>query len=111
MKKAIILLLLFGVNYASYSQNKAEKIFKNHIRVIENLTDEKVIYDLDSTISFLENLTGIKSEIYPGFTITYAPSEQNLKDWKSWFEKNKKRLYWDAKSEKVKLKVGNKHNR
>jgi hypothetical protein len=60
---------------------------------------------LDNAILFIESLTNIKSDFIPGKEIMLVPSDKNLIDWKKWFKRNKKYLYWDEKEQKVKLKL------
>jgi hypothetical protein len=84
--------------------NKAQKEYLLNIEIVEKFIIEKGTNNtetLNNSVLFLERITKIKSEKYEGFDLYYFPSEQNLKDWKDWFNKNKKSLYWDEKEQKV----------
>lgn len=104
MKHFKILLLFFVVFVSTtvYSQN-AKEVFLVHLDMYENYKKGK--YDnqvLDMTTfldanKFMESVTGIKSN-------SLFASDEIVKDWRAWFEKNKEKLYWDKKEEKVKVK-------
>lgn len=106
----LIAILFSSISCSSNNfkqKNKAQKEYLLKIAIIEKFVTTKRSDDtqtLDSAIEFMENITNIKSEFIPGYEISLVPSEQNLKDWKNWYNKNKKRLYWDEKEQKVKLK-------
>ncbi len=100
-----ICVLLSTISCKSITaQNDPQKIFQEHIKVIECLLKGEEVHNLKSTVEFLEETTDIKSEVDFGWEIMYSPTDQNLKDWKDWFKKNKNRLYWDEKEQKVKVK-------
>jgi hypothetical protein len=101
----ISLLLLIVSCKSTLSQNSPQKIFQNHISVVEQLLKGEEVSNLKTTIEFLEEITNIKSEVDIGWEIMYSPSEQNLKDWKTWYRNNKKLLYWDEKENKVKVRI------
>ena len=71
----------------------------------ENETwEDKKNREVDVAIDFLEKITHIKCDRTEDFAHLPEPSKKNYWAWKKWFEKNKKRLYWDKKERKVKLK-------
>ena len=90
----LFLLLTLLVCNNLLAQNSPKKIFLKHIQVVEKLFKGDTIYDLETSIKFLESLTGTKSEINFGFVNTYEPTEQNLKDWKCWYKENKNFIYF-----------------
>lgn len=106
-----IITLLFSISNCSSNNfkqnNKAQSEFLLNIKIIEKFILDKGTNNteiLDSAVLFLERITNIESEKYEGFELYYFPNEQNLKDWKDWYKKNKKRLYWDEKENKVKVR-------
>ena len=88
-QKACDEFLLIYNNLVEFKEN-------NYIGIIFN-----------SDVRKLVELTGIKCEYIEGIDIVYRPSEQNLNDWKAWYEKYKNDLYWDEIDKKVKVKNGN----
>ncbi len=91
---------------AQVNTHSPQRIFEEKIVIIERFftdayTDGKKITE---AAKFLEDVTGIKSDIDYGEPPLISPSKNNLKDWKAWYKKNKKLLYWDEKEEKVKVK-------
>ncbi|MCZ8167826.1 MAG: hypothetical protein ACK5RV_00685 [Flavobacterium sp.] len=109
-KSLLLFILLLNVCCSSYTKQdyKAQKEFLQKLEIIEKFLLEKGTSNgeiLDNAVEFIESLTNIKSDFIPGKEITLVPSEQNLKDWKKWYEKNKKRMFWDEKEQKVKLKL------
>lgn len=108
-KFLLLLILLSNVCCSSCKKQdyKAQKEFLLRLEIIEKFLIDKGTNNgeiLDSAVVFLENLTNVKSDFIPGKEITLVPSEQNLKDWKKWFKRNKMKLYWDEKEQKVILK-------
>ena len=82
-----------------------QKVFGYHIGVVENFNESRYIDDdssLRRSIDFLERTTKIKSEFTEQYVMLYTPSKKNIKDWKKWFKKNQKTLYWDEKNGEVK---------
>ncbi len=55
-------------------------------------------------LGYLEDLTGIIYETGGDFIGPYCPKLSDYKKWRDWFEKNKYKLYWDEKEQKVKLR-------
>lgn len=108
MKKVIYLLLLFVVCSCIGQQepNKSQVIFKSNIKVIERYLNEETIKGtgLDDSVTFFEELTKIKSNIFEGIDKLSDPTEKNLQDWKGWYKINKTKLYWDEKEQMVKVK-------
>lgn len=106
----LIIFLFTGIscNSKNFKQNnKAQKEYLLNIEIIEKFIVDKGTSNseiLDSAILFMETVTNIKSDFIPGYEITLVPNEKNLKDWKDWYKKNKKRLYWDENEQKVKVK-------
>lgn len=98
-----VLLIFFGCK-SVVTQNNPNQIFEAHLKIIEKLLNEETVEKLEPSVKFLEEITGIKSEVDIGVELLSFPTEQNLKDWKSWYKKNKSSLYWDDKEQKVKVK-------
>lgn len=87
--------------------NNAQNEYLLNIEIIEKFIKENGTNNaetLDNAVLFLEKITNIKSEKYEGFELDYFPNEQNLKDWKNWYSKNKNFLYWDKNENKVKVR-------
>ena len=88
--------------------NQNQKVYDEFLLIYNNLVEFKdnnytgAIFNSD--VRKLVELTGIKCEYFEGIDIVYQPSEQNLIDWKAWYEKNKENLYWDEIDKKVKVK-------
>lgn len=88
------------------SQNK--KACNEFLLIYNSLVEFKennytgVIFNSD--VRKLVELTGVNCEYIEGIDIVYRPSEQNLSDWKSWYEINKNKLYWNEIDKKVKFK-------
>jgi len=110
MKYFIILtsLLFFSCKTLNNQNQKACDefllIYNNLVKFKENNYTGTIF---NSDVRRLVELTGIKCDYLEGIDIRYQPSEQNLIDWKVWYEKNKDRLYWDEIVKKVKVKNGN----
>lgn len=106
----LIFILILNTSCSSHSKqnNKAQIEFLLKLEIIEKFLIEKGTNNgeiLDNAILFIESLTNIKSDFIPGKEIMLVPSEKNLNDWKKWYKRNKKCLYWDEKEQKVKLKL------
>jgi len=117
MKKSIIFLLffIFSCNSIKLSNNKSfNNLNKAQIIYLYNLN---IIYDfvfydtwkdaenrsLEPAVSFLENITKIKSNYRKNMSEMYWPTVANYNEWKNWFIKNKEKIFWDEKERKVKL--------
>lgn len=100
-----MLCLLFSCNAQKEQQNnKAKEFYLTNISTIEDFitSGQSEGNNLDSSVSFLENLTGIKSysiEEYSGRLI--LPNSYNLEDWKKWYEMNKSNLVWNNKENTI----------
>lgn len=106
MKKTIYFILFIYISSCKCLKpnNKAQEDYLFHIKKIENLFEGHKTSDLDKSVLFLEGLTGVMSEVNNGIEILYEPTKQNLRDWKKWYNRNKDKLYWDEKEQKVKLR-------
>lgn len=116
MKKNILiaLFLIFNINcFGNYScqAKKAQQEYLNRLIIIErfiNLNGKKSDIEgdgdlLNEAVEFMERITGIHSNSITGFEILYIPNKKNFIDWKNWYKKNKKLLYWDKTEKKVKV--------
>jgi len=112
IKYLIFFLIIFNscksFDFSDNNYTKSQKIYIKNIKLIDDyVLHEKAIkngIDLESAVKFLEKLTDIKSDV-DDFEFMIEPSEKNLKQWKKWFKKNKEKLYFDEKEQKVKIKT------
>ena len=107
--KKIIFTFIFCVLTSIVIGQNPNRIFKSHLKIIENFLSLKNGESMTSdkfmpSVLFLEDLTGIKCDMQQGFVMVKEPSQKNLNDWKSWYAENKNRLYWNKTKEKVKIK-------
>ena len=72
------------------------------LEVFSNSDSDGTIDNAD--VVFIIRLTKIMPDYIEGIDIIYTPTKQNLRDWKKWYNKNKHKLYWDEKEQKVKLR-------
>ncbi|WP_156875569.1 hypothetical protein [Lacinutrix venerupis] len=103
-----IFILIFGMLILSSCKKEKqqkelikETYFQN-VSVIESFVrfEKDTIYgdDLYDAISFLENLTNIKCSTSESYDPIIEPTEENISDWKKWYELNKTFLeYSDEK--------------
>lgn len=113
MKKAIcvlvtlILLASFKSVTPSNHDKKGISVFNMNLTIVQNYFLVGFVDDdtcLNRSIEFLEKITKIKCNVPSEYLTRYEPSEQNIKDWEGWFKKNKQKLYWDDKENKVVIK-------
>ena len=104
------------INFSNYSHaqkfhstNKiAKDSFNDKLHMVEiylDTSNKKRIFDyeiLTNTVLFLEQLTGLKSDLFEGFDPLYEPSKENYEDWKTWYKLNKKKLYLYRDTVKIK---------
>ena len=109
MKKTqfVLLILLIFFSFNLSAQNPQE-IFLENLTAFENLQkDENASISLNMVYEareFLIELTGISYEMEKSFDMPIFPPDKTLKEWRTWFELNKEKLYWDKKDKKVKAK-------
>jgi len=104
----MITLLVF----LSIKDDKACKIFCDNLAVIKESVEKKTTVNaskISEAISFLEQVTLIKSTSDGNFFGRFNPTKQDFNNWNQWFKKNKQMLYWDEKEQKVKLKAKLRH--
>lgn len=111
MKKQILiisaLILVISCKSLIEKEEISYRICLYHLGIVENFANVGYVDKDDSlnrSIFFLETLTNINCDIDTQYTMFYTPSKENLKNWKRWLKKNKEKLYWDEKEEKVKLR-------
>ncbi len=116
MRYLCICLIAVFTTFASQGQkikttNKAAKnIYKKQLAVIgkhinflkqkDNFT-HRFPSEFNTSIVFLEGLTLINCDIFHSFESIGEPSQENYKDWKSWYRLNRKKLYLDAGQVKI----------
>lgn len=101
----VIILTSCKSNYANYEIE--DRLFLSNLDTIKKFVKTGVIKEystFEKSVVFLKEITGIESDLDHQFENLYVPTEQNLADWKSWYEKNKDKLYWDQIDIKVKVK-------
>ena len=97
-----LMIIMFGKDY------KACKIFKDNLAVIKESVERKKAVNaskISEAITFLEEITLIKSNSDGNYFGRFNPTQQDFSNWNQWFKKNKARLYWDEKAHKVKVKT------
>lgn len=98
----ILFLILVSCNCLAQESNNnfAKKVFLNNYKTVKTFVkyDQKTVPTKE--IKFLMNTTGTESYYFPGIDITYSPTLENLKEWKSWYEINKR---WDYQLKKIYL--------
>jgi|LakMenE18May11ns_1017448.scaffolds.fasta_scaffold9512324_1 hypothetical protein len=107
MKRIILLIVLVASSCkGAFSQVSPDTIFQKKLLVIEESFNGKPMdgKKLIDAVNFLQNLTGIKSDIDREYDAIISPSEKNLEDWRAWYNKNRKDLYWDEKEQMVKCR-------
>jgi len=85
---------------------KATAVYRENLTVVRDFlhtTDNLDIKKLDSAVSFLEKLTGIKRISNP---LKYHLTTQDYTNWLAWLSKNYSTLYWDPKTNIVSVKKG-----
>ena len=118
MKQYSFILLIILISGRLEAQVNAQKLIESQLKVIENYVAEiekaKRTMRVNETVTiktdpinaakFLEEQSGIKCDKEQTYDGMYIPSRKNLKDWKAWYRKNKKSMYWDEKLGKVKIR-------
>lgn len=106
---SILFLVATITNYGNIQikKNKAQKEYLKNLHIIQDCIykGKKVPGEVfDSAIFFLETTTNIKSNYSYGQEVFAIPNEQNIKDWKNWYKRNKTLLYWDQNDQRAKVK-------
>lgn len=101
----IFAVILYSCNVGFSQNDKAINIFETNLEVLERYFNEETIEggQLDKSIIFFEDLTGIKSDIGDGYDDIRTPTIENLNQWKDWFKRNKDKLYWNQQEQKIKI--------
>lgn len=97
--------LYFNCSFTQNNQN-AQNIFKENLAVFEKIANGEDV-NLNSIYEareFLIGITGISYEMEKSFDMPILPPQQTLNEWKTWFEKNKERLYWHKRKKEVRIK-------
>lgn len=101
----ILFIIFYSCKTVDCIDTKACNYFFAIYERLENFSKNNYVGQIKETdVFFIEKLTNIECNYTEGFDILYEPTEQNLRDWKKWYDKNKDKLYWDEKEEKVKLR-------
>ena len=101
----ILLSSLFLIN--SYQSHNALKLYNQKLKIVRDRLNNKPwqsLGEVKDAITFLEEITEITSHSNGNYFGRYAPTEEDYTNWKNWLKKNKSRLYWDEKDQKVKVK-------
>lgn len=77
--------------------------FEERYKKIENFHQRKGMLQMDE-ITQMVRLTGIEVDHDFSIDIDYYLTKRNLKDWKKWYQLNKKQLYWNEELQKIQLK-------
>ena len=98
MRQIFFLFILLSACTSLNKKNelhKAQNIYLKNLEYIKKYVSRKngTFENLDETVIFFENLTGIKSDIIHSYNPYYNPSKENLQNWKKWYELNKNKLY------------------
>lgn len=82
------------------------KYYKKKLKYIKKSLNRKVLKDPDysSAMFFLMNLTKTKVIPFDNESNVYIPSNENIIFFEDWLKENEKRLFWDEKEQKVKLR-------
>jgi len=109
MRNLFILLFFSILSVNAQKTEKAQKIFLENLTALERVSnDENEGIDLNTLYearSFLLKTTGIKYELEKTFDMPIFPPKEILKAWRDWYEVNKDKLYWDRKTESVKVSL------
>lgn len=106
MKWILILLIFSSCTLSKCHDEKACTFFEEQLSITKKAIEgEQVdVGQINNAILFFENITSISSESSGNYLGRFSPIKEDYKRWKSWYDKNKHQLYWDGKSEKVKLR-------
>ena len=109
MKKTSYIFLIYSFSlfnslFAQNNQNEQD-IFKKNIAVFEKLAngEDTNLNSIYEAREFLIRITGISYEMEKSFDMPILPPQQTLNEWKTWFEKNKERLYWHKRKKEVRV--------
>ena len=107
MKNLIILLLFSIFSVTAQETEKAQNFFLENLIALEKVSNnENEVIDLNTLYEsrdFLLRITGIKYELEKPFDMPIFPPKEILKAWRKWYETNKEKLYWDRKTDTVKV--------
>ncbi|GAA4436490.1 hypothetical protein GCM10023188_29610 [Pontibacter saemangeumensis] len=102
----IVLCIAYSCVAAKQDYDKAYQEVENRLQIIKGYIDNG---DSDPSlrrveaIIFFENLTGIVSESDGNDIGKMEPTESDYQKWNKWYILNKSRIYWDSKTENVRL--------
>jgi hypothetical protein len=105
MHKILIIVFIFLTQYPI--DKRACETFATNLNLIKASVEKKDGIDaakVSQAIIFLEQITSIKSQSDGNFFGRFNPTAEDYNNWNTWFKKNKAKLYWDYKENKVKVK-------
>ena len=86
------------------NQFKVDSVFNYYIKVLDTyLVDTST----DSSVRrvhmmhYLEGLTGIMSSGTVTYLGTFTYKRNDVKNWREWYSKNRKYLFWDARKKQI----------
>lgn len=104
----IIVFFFLGLSCKSSTQETDPSVidFLNRILFLEKLTNgtETDEYNLEESITIIEELTNIKSYVEKDYSDLKIPNIWNIQDWKEWYELNKKNIYYSKIENKFYVK-------
>jgi hypothetical protein len=113
MKKVLIfgvkvsLIFAFITCLAFHKQDKkALVVYEQNLAIVKYRIDNRKDFNLMEVygaILFFNRVTGIISHSGGGAAGAFDPTREDYSNWKKWLRKNKDRLYWDEKSQTVKV--------
>lgn len=107
--KQLILMFHLAIVVSGYAQTKEDiqKTIEANLGFVEKYLSLKAGETIGDEIyyacQYLEKVTGIESPIAGGLEPTYDPTRKTYCDWKTWYAKNKDKVYWDENSSTVKI--------
>lgn len=105
----VLLCLLMSCKSAKDFDIKACFVFEERYKKIEDFYQRKGELQMDE-ITQMIRLTGIEVDHDFSIGIIYYLTKRNLKDWKQWYQLNKKQLYWNEEMQEIQLKNGASEN-
>lgn len=104
--KIVFLFIFLAFNTTCRQNSKACEIYFKNLDVIKVRLENKKdlnLMEVYSAIIFFDHLTGIRSHSGGGFAGQFDPTQEDYTNWLNWFKKNKTKLYWDDKEQKVRV--------
>ncbi|PWB22858.1 hypothetical protein [Flavobacterium sp. HTF] len=109
MKKLTFVLFVIFLSFSNNvnSQN-AQGTFLDNLESFERLANNEnesiSLNKIYEARKFLIDITGITYKMEEAFDMPVFPPNETIKNWRSWFEKNKELLYFDEKDKIVKVR-------